>query len=142
MKTYQNSEGKTACAQCGAVDPSADLSAPCKVCAQNESDRQERLSKQRATAAILAKSIVDFKSIETAKGWRFEATLDNGETFVVRQLATRPYTKAAIHDLGVVSKFDMLDPRSFITLHQAAPKPAGNWDNILLVVNINSGGAQ
>jgi hypothetical protein len=32
----------------------------------------------------------------------------------------------------------MLDSRSFITLHNAAPKPAGNWDKILRVLPVSA----
>ena len=132
-KTYIDSDGHVACAQCGAVNPSS----PCQSCIEHEAKRQRNLAEQREAAAKLSLELSSIKRVETPKGWRFEATMNDGSTFVIRAVATRPYTMAAIHDLGVVSKFERCDFRSFITLHQATPKPAGNWDAILRILPIN-----
>jgi hypothetical protein len=132
-ETYIDNDGHVACAMCGAVNPSD----PCQTCIDHEAKMQQRLADQRAASAVFSQQLVSVKRTTVKNGWQFVGTLSNGETIMLRTKATRPYTMAAIHDLCVVSKFDMPDVRGFVTFHNASPKPGGNWDKILRIVQIN-----
>jgi hypothetical protein len=100
-----------------------------------EAERQAQI----AGSAAFAADLISVERTAVKKGFQFVGTLANGETLMLRAVATKPYTVAAIHERSVVSKFDMPDPRGFVTFHNAAPRPAGNWDRIIRLVPI--GGA-
>lgn len=138
IETYINYEGVEACASCGvSVTATTDRNAPCVTCVAHQARMAEALAANLAASKALSISLASVKRIETPKGWRFEGTMTDGTTFVIRKLATRPYAIAAVHSNPVVSKFEHLDPRTFITLHNAAPK-ASYSDVILRTLPISA----
>lgn len=134
-ETYINSNGELACAVCGQVPPTD----PCHKCAAHAARMHAEHLAQVAGSAAFAADLVSVERTAVKKGFCFVGTLANGETLTLRAVATKPYTVAAIHERSVVSKFDMPDPRGFVTFHNAAPRPAGSWDKIIRLVPI--GGA-
>lgn len=138
VETYINCDGQVACASCGAVEP--DLTVPCQKCIDHAAKMAKHIADNHAASAQFSKELVSVTRTEVKNGFQFVGTLANGETIVLRAKATRPYTVAAIHSYGVVSKFrnydDNIDVRSFVTFHQATPKPAYKSDVIIRTLPI------
>jgi hypothetical protein len=118
--------GPAHCPACGTVWPDATATV-CVTCAAHKAKREREDAAARAQARVLSAELVSIERKALAKGFRFIGTMVSGEKRVLRGKATRPYTMAAIHDLG------------YVTFHQATPKPAGNWDMIIRVINIEDG---
>lgn len=129
--------GIASCDVCGTPWPD-ETATICQTCTDRAAKHAQARAEAAAYAAQLSKELVSIKRTELAKGFKFVATMSDGRTIVVRAKATRPYAFAAIHQWGVVSKFDGLDPRGFLTFHSKTPKPAGNWDQIIRTVPIDA----
>jgi hypothetical protein len=130
--TYINRDGHVACNYCGTVNPLT----PCSVCSAHRAKLAKEEADQFMASAIFSTNLVKIERTVIGNFFQFTGTLTNGETICLRAKATRPYTVAAIHARSVVSKFDMPDVRGFVTFHQATPKPAGKWDNIIRTVPV------
>jgi hypothetical protein len=131
IETYINYEGIESCSSCGdAVTVNTDRNAPCPKCVAHQARMDAARVANLAASKALSINLASVKRVETPKGWRFEGTMTDGTTFVIRKLATRPYAIAAVHSCPVVSKFEHLDPRTFITLHNAAPK--ASYSDVIL----------
>lgn len=141
IETYIDSDGILSCAACGdTVTPETNLNAPCAKCVEHAAKTAKHIADNAAAAAKFSIDLVSIQRTAVKKGFQFVGTLANGETIVLRAVATRPYTAAAIHAYGVVSKFrnydGNIDVRSFVTFHNAAPKPAYSTDRIIRVLPI------
>lgn len=90
-----------------------------------------------------AMSIVSIRRESVTHGFRFFGIYEDGSERLLRKLATRPYTIAAIHDAPVVSKFinhacetsRCDDPRCYITMHSKTPG-GSKWSKILKLIPI------